>query len=420
MRVVMFSINYAPDHFGVCPYPPAIADHYAANGHEVTVVTGVPHYPEWTRKAVPPRQQGDRNPAIQRRNHFIPRRPGALGRALYEVSWFISGLRSMAVGRFDAAIGIVPSLSGGMLSNIASNRWKIPFGVVFQDLIGPSALQSGYRGGGQVSGFAKTLELLVARHASRVGVISDAFRPYLVQGGVTSDRIDRVRNWSHPSKATVARDELRHRLAWAPKDFICLHAGNMGQKQALDNVLDAADLLRNDRIRFALAGDGNDRERLERQASARGLTNVQFIGVFGPGEYEALLNASDLLLVNQRASVEEMSLPSKLTSYFVSGRPTVAAASAESATGREVSASGAGLVVQPENPYALADALQGLLRDPELGRAYGERGRDYARTYLTASAALKEYDDFLDRVVGRPTMEGRNHRVVRAGGQKIR
>ena len=59
----------------------------------------------------------------------------------------------------------------------------------------------------------------------------------------------------------------RERLGWRPDEFVCVHAGNMGQKQGLDNLLDTAQLLEGMPMRIALVGDGNDRERLERRAA---------------------------------------------------------------------------------------------------------------------------------------------------------
>ena len=78
------------------------------------------------------------------------------------------------------------------------------------------------------------------------------------------------------------------------------------------------------------------------------------------------MQASDVLLVNQRASVTNMSLPSKLTSYFASGRPVIAAASADSETASEIEASGAGIVVPPADPAALRGAILALKNDPTL------------------------------------------------------
>ena len=120
----------------------------------------------------------------------------------------------------------------------------------------------------------------------------------------------------------------------------------MGQKQGLDNLLDAADRLPRDGVRIALVGDGNDRPRLEEIAARAGLDERRLHRDAGAREAgRRRWQAADVLLVNQRASVMDMSLPSKLTSYFASGQPVLAAVSADSETAYEIESACAGLVV---------------------------------------------------------------------------
>src|SRR5207253_2295922 len=141
--------------------------------------------------------------------------------------------------------------------------------------------------------------------------------------------IQRVRNWTRWIPPTESREVSRTRLGWPSSEFICLHAGNMGQKQGLSNLLEAARLLERDKIRIVLAGDGNDREPLMLRARQLRVSNVSFMDVQAQGDFESMLSAADLLLLNQRPSVDAMALPSKLASYFASGRPVVAAVAAQ-------------------------------------------------------------------------------------------
>ena len=101
-----------------------------------------------------------------------------------------------------------------------------------------------------------------------------------------------------------------------------------------------------------------------------------------------MLAAADVLLVNQRASVTNMSLPGKLTSYFASGRPVVAAVSSESETAGELADAGAGILVPPDQPGALLEELRKLAVDPDRQGLLGAAGRRYAQTVLAAKHAL--------------------------------
>lgn len=399
-RLVIFGINYAPELTGIAPYTTELAEHFAAQGHRVRVVTGVPHYPQWRRLPAPPRD-GVKNPSVSRYQHFIPRRANALGRMTYEVTWLLSASRALGRLGADAVIGIVPSLSGGFLALAGGRRWHAPVGLVVKDLMGPAAAQSGYRGGDGVAAATRMLEGYVVRHADRVAYISEGFRPYLLEAGVPPTRLHPVRDWTHPGQPTESVAACRTRLGWQLTDFICLHAGNMGQKQGLDNVLYAASILRNDPIKFVLSGDGNDRARLTERARRLQLKNVSFLPLQPAGQYEAMLSSADILLLNQRASVGEMSLPSKLASYLASGRPVIGAVAERSPTAREITNSCAGIVVAPEDPAALAQALLAVERSPDSRATLGARGKEYAKRCLTPASALANYDSLLAHLLER-------------------
>jgi glycosyltransferase involved in cell wall biosynthesis len=111
------------------------------------------------------------------------------------------------------------------------------------------------------------------------------------------------------------------------------------------------------------------------------------------------MQAADVLLVNQRASVTDMSLPSKLTSYFAAGRPVVAAASPDSETAHEIETAGAGIVVRPCDPPAFRDAILALKNDRALFDRLAVRGVEYAQSTLSRERALEEYEAFLAAVV---------------------
>jgi colanic acid biosynthesis glycosyl transferase WcaI len=361
------------------------------------VATGYPHYPEWR---LPPharlaRRERYGTAEVRRRLHYVPSTQTAGHRALYEGSLFALGLTALPLRpRPDIVIGTCPSLAAGALAATAAAAYRIPYVLVFQDLMGQAALQTGIPGGARVSGLVGRVELGLARRAGAVGIIAEGFRSYLEAGGVPTDRIHRLRNWTRRTPPTETVEQTRARLGWRHDELVCLHGGNLGRKQGLDNVLDAAALLRGAGVRIVFAGDGNDRERLEQRAQALELDTVQFVELQPPGLWESVMQASDVLLVNQRPSVTDMSLPSKLTSYFAAGRPIVAAASADSETAREIEAAGAGIVVAPDDPTALRDAVISLRMRTE-ATELGDNARRYAESALSRENALAEYERFL-------------------------
>jgi colanic acid biosynthesis glycosyl transferase WcaI len=398
LQILIIGINYAPELTGIAPYTTAVAEHYAKQGHDVRVITGAPHYPEWRRQPAPSQPRGS-NPMINRYWHFVPKRATAFSRMLYEATWLVSASRGALSARADVVIGIVPDLADGLLALMAGRRCGAPVGLVVKDLVGPAAAQSGYRGGKRVAGLTTKVEHLVVRKADRVAVISRGFRRYMEQGGVAPDRLQVVCDWTHDGTPSESISESRARLGWRQDDFVCLHAGNMGQKQGLDTVLEAAAMVSSQGIKIVLSGDGNDRMRLEEIVRRKEITNVSFRDLQPPGQYEAMLGAADVLLLNQRASVGDMALPSKLASYFASGRPVVAAVAADCEAACRVEEARGGIVVPPEDPVALANALITLRDSPELASETGASGKVYADRHLSPKSALAGYDVFLQSLI---------------------
>src|SRR5205823_10877904 len=125
--------------------------------------------------------------------------------------------------------------------------------------------------------------------------------------------------------------------------------------------------------------------------------NISFVGSQEWGHYESMLQAANVLIVNQRETVGDMAFPSKLTSYFAAGRPVIAAVAAHSDTAREIEAARGGVVVPANDPAALAAAILDLkhARRPE---QLGEAGKRYATGELTPARILAGYEQFLDGV----------------------
>ncbi|MEA2530613.1 MAG: colanic acid biosynthesis glycosyl transferase WcaI [Thermomicrobiales bacterium] len=402
-RVLIVGMNYWPEETGNAPYTTGLAEHLSRRGARVTVIAGMPYYPSWRVDdgyRLRWRLREQRNGVdIHRFRQYVPGRQSAARRAMFEATFLAHAATVRGLDAPDLVLGVLPTLSDGVLAMTLAHRYRVPYALVVQDLVGQSAAQSGIAGGGRVARTTMAIEGRVARGAARVAIVSDGFRPYLQGLGVDPARIELLPNWSHVVPSQRSRSDVRAELGWADGEHIVLHAGNMGLKQGLENLVNAARLaaeLAPDH-RFVLMGDGNQRARL--QALAAGLPNLDFLPPQPADRFMDVLAASDVLLVNERGTVVDMSLPSKLTSYFVAGRPVVAAVSPAGVTAREIARSAAGLTVPGDDPPALVAILDRLRADPALGAQLGAAGTAYAAAHLAPEPVLARAESFVETIV---------------------
>jgi glycosyltransferase involved in cell wall biosynthesis len=416
MRVTILAINYTPEATGVAPYTTGLAQGLAARGHEVHVITAHPHYPQWRVKdgyggwSVNEHMAGV---PVRRLAHYVPAKPFGARRLLSELTL---GLRFLGVRwrRPDVVVLASPALFASALASLRA-RWsrRLATAVWVQDLysLGVEETRQGGRSAASAMG---ALESATLRSATGVAVIHERFRDVAVHGlGVPADRVEVIRNWSHVQPGPgIDRAAVRRRLGWQPGETVVLHAGNMGVKQGLANVVDAARLAEQQQapVRFVLLGDGNQRARL--QSLTDGLRCVDLLASLPDDEFREVVGSADVLLVNELAGMREMAVPSKLTTYFATGLPVVAATDAASATASEIEASGGGLQVAAGDPQALLDAALLLRADPEYAVRLGANGQRYRDDLLTEDAALRHFERWLAALVDQRRDEVSASRVV--------
>lgn len=382
--MTLVTVNYAPETTGIAAYTTSLSKGLAKRGFDVSVVTAAPHYPAW--RVSPASEWAADEVAdsvhISRLRSYVPARPNFLKRTLFELLYgFRFAARSYR--HADTVILVSPALFASSLVRLrlALSR-KRPRVVLWVQDRYSSGVQEIAGGLGRLAGGAiRALESWLARRADDVVVIHDRWvDPVVKTLGVDSERVVAIRNWTHfamPEQVDVAR--ARAALGWGEQgdEVVVLHSGNMGAKQGLENVIEAARLAEREGLplRFVLVGDGNQRERLQRLAE--GCASVQFVAPLPQDKFTSALAAADVLLLNELPGLAETAVPSKLTSYFAAGRPVLAATEAESVSADEVRASGAGVVVSPGEPDALVRAALDLARssshDPQAGPSFVRR-----------------------------------------------
>ena len=402
-RVLLVTTNYWPEPTGIAVYTTDLAEALKNNECQVTVLTSLPHYPWWK---VPQEfahlgegVASHNGVEVIRAKHLVPPKMDALLRMRFEFSmWW--NLKRVAKrfnnNEFDVVIACMPTVAAGIIGNKIAKRLGVPFGLIVQDLSGAGAKQSGLRGGALISRIAHLVEGIALHGANSLVVVSPAMRDVVIGLGAEPKRVNQILNYSARSIDPVHKAAARKKFGWAEGEFVVVHTGNMGAKQDLENVVKAAEALgRNSVIKIYLIGHGNQENTLKQLCAD--VKNISVMAAVSDADYSALLSAADLLLVNERSTQMEMSLPSKLTSYLYSERPVIAAVPRGGATWKFLD--GVAELVEAGDPAALARAIEELSKQPEKLADLAGRGRVFADANLDPEVGRKKYLDWVQKLI---------------------
>ena len=269
-------------------------------------------------------------------------------------------------------------------------------GVWVHDLYGQGMAETGAMNGHGAQA-ASLLESSILNMADGLAVVHDRFVEHMVSNfHMTRARVTAVRNWTHVAPIDVAdRSATRAQFGWSDDEVVVLHTGNMGVKQGLENVVDAARIADRQEIpiRFVLVGDGNQRPALE--SAAKGVTRIEFVRPLDDTAFRTAMAVADVLLVNEAPGIVGMAVPSKLTSYFSSGTPILAATDSGSTTAEEVLAAAAGVVTPGGDPIGLIGAAMQLAGDPEKCRRLGDAGIEYSTATVGKNASIDRFEQWV-------------------------
>ena len=405
MRVIVLSVNYWPEVTGIGALTTYRAEYLAGVGHEVEVCTTFPYYPDWK---VPPEYSGKlgrkekRNGvSIVRSYAYVPNSVTPLKRILFEASFIIGvTLRALMRKRPDVLLVVSPPLGLATTAILLSRLWRVPYVFDVEDLQPDSASDLGMLPKWAVKLLYK-VENAAYRHARLVTTLTQSMRQKIVDKGFSEDQVELFEPRMDDSLIDLPPEEgnaFRRRYDLGDK-FLATYSGNMGVKQGLDVILDAAALSRaDDSMLFLCVGNGADCERVKRRAAELDLPNVRFLPLLDEKDFRGLLAASNVCLVTQQHSVSEIAFPSKIVTYLAAGRPIVASVNPECEVARITRESGAGSVVEAENSLALFEAVRGL-RNADLRKA-GENARAYACMRWSAERVLGHLERTLTAAAG--------------------
>jgi len=411
MRILLITPYYAPDLGPSAPLFTMLSEQLVKRGHEVIVVTTVPHYPsgtvgsayrgKWIHRSVENGVQISRVwlPSVKRSNFAL--------RLLQFFCYQFGAVFAELNQTYDVVIAANPALWIWLpFVYYVSLRHK-PAIFSVHDVYPDVGITLGIFRNKFIISIVAGLERYCLNHSRMVRVLSESFRPGLRNLGTPDSKLALIYDWVDTELIRpLSKDNSFARENQLAECFVILYAGNIGLSQGLENVLVAADqLAEQPDIHFLFVGDGPGRDQLIAWAGAHQLTNVQFVPFQPRDRLPEVLASADVSLVLLRKGIGTGSLPSKTFSILASGRPVIASVDQKSETWDLIQKAHAGLCIEPENPSELVKAILMLKNDRNLREELGINGRIWAERRHSPQSATIQFEELLEKTIHLPEFE---------------
>jgi glycosyltransferase involved in cell wall biosynthesis len=406
VRILYVSQYYPPEMGAPASRVSQLARAWAADGHDVTVLTGFPNHPTGI---IPPEYRGapyirreeDHGVHVVRTPIYAAPNKGLVKRSLNYLSYGASAsLLGPWLSKPDVVIGTSPQFLTAVAGYWIAKAKRVPFVFEVRDLWPRSIVEVGAMpANSPIVKAMEQAEMFLYRHSDRIVAVTDSFVDEISARGIDRQRISVIKNGVDLGLFTPGpRDNaVREQLGLQGK-FVATYVGTHGMAHGLGTILDAAALLKSDdRFRFVLVGEGADKQALVQRAQAEGLTNVLFIGQQPHAAIPDYVRAADATVVLLKAKdLFKTVIPSKIFEFMGAGRPIVIGVDGE-ARGL-VEQSGGGVFVPPESAERLVTELRRLADHPAEAEAMGQRGRTFVEQHFSRGVLARRYVEILSAV----------------------
>ncbi len=406
MKILFLSHYYFPEGNAPASRVSALAERWVADGHEVTVLTGVPNVPDgivypgyrnrWKQIEI---INGVR---VVRVWTFIAANKGTIRRIANFVSYMFSATwHGLWLKRPDVMIATSPQFFCGWAGVLLHWFRLIPFVLEIRD-IWPESMSA--VDAGLPSPLLKAIgvmEKIMYRSANHIVTVGQGYVEKLIERNVPQEKISVVMN-GVDSKLFYPREADEKLLAeyHLTGKFICSYIGTIGMACGLKTALDAAEILKQrqrDDIVIVLVGDGAQRETLQKAAEVRQLKNVVFTGRRPKAEIPLWVASSNINLVHlKKTDLFATVMPSKIFESAGCARPILIGVDGYSKN--LVLKAEAGISMEPENAKEMADTLEKLSAAPALCRTLGENAYRNIATKYNRDTQAKDYLKILENI----------------------
>jgi colanic acid biosynthesis glycosyl transferase WcaI len=372
-RILFIGASFYPEPVGIGKYSGEMIKWLAEKGYSCTVITTFPSYPFW--KVQPPYEKSSfwfKKETIPVKNgipikvircpHFVPRKPSGLTRLISDFTFFFNAslvvLLFLFVKKRHYLITVAPPFVLGLTGLLYRKIKGAKLLYHIQDLQIETARELKMMRSEVMIKILLSVEKFIINHADWVSTISTGMMERVKKK--SNKPVLFFPNWVDTDSFYPLENKpiLKQKFGFSSNDKVILYSGAIGQKQGLETVLDTAESLeRFPEIKFAICGTGPYMEHLMKLRDEKKLRNVFFFNLQPVHLFNSFLNMADLHLVLQRVGASDLVLPSKLSTILSVGGVPIVTAKKGTSLYNIVHSGDLGIVIEPENPDALVDAI---------------------------------------------------------------
>ncbi len=397
MRVTVIGINYHPETTGIGPFNTGLCE-YLNQRHDVEMISTFSYYPLWKKEPgeekLLKRTDDIQGVTVHRGWHYVPAKATAIKRMIHELTFIGSSvLRALFSKAPDVYVVVAPPLLSGLAIGFIARLKGRPVLFHIQDLQPDAAVWLGMLTQKWLINTLYGFEALTYSWMNVVSGITPAMVSVLLEKNLTREKVKLLPNWipisedaTLPERRTESAMQVRRAMGIDDDTFLAVYSGNLGSKQGLDVLLDAAQELKRQEvpareITLMICGDGAEKERLVKQATELELDNLKFTPLLPYDDYKAILTSIDISLVTQVLGSGKAFFPSKVLSILAAGCPILAVCDEESPLHDSLAEAHAGVTAHPDSPEAIVKQILGLAKDRDTLINYSKSGFDWVKRF---------------------------------------
>ncbi len=402
---ILFVTQHFPPERGAVRRIFEFARYFVRQGHDVSVLTAIPNYPDGI---VPPKYRGKffdyevmdgvkvyRSWVLPASNSQPKKR--MLGFIIFLITTIINSFR--VTGKFDMLIASSPPITTPLIGWILSKLKKCKFVLEIRDLQPESSEDFGNLNRSLFTKMLKKYMHTMYKKADKIVGVTEGITTFLTKVTNEPEKIVTIKSGVGSEFINASSNGIRQKFGWENK-FLVIYSGTLGWAHSLETFVESARQLHDQPdILFTFIGDGQKREVLEGMVRDYGLKNVEFVGGQPLESIPYFLQAGNVLVHSMKdVPVTKGSLPSKLFEYMASGKPIIYGSTGGEAVD-ELQKAGGALSYHCEDVNRLTELILELKSEQIDGAKLGRQYSEHVKKFHSREIWAGKYLTFLDEKV---------------------